>query len=143
MARRGTAASINLVELEELTALQCTDEEIAGWFGVSTRTVERRRKSRVFAETMERGRAKGRISMRRAQLRMLENGNATMGVWLGKQYLGQTDEFDINANGPMVVMVGYSGPNLTPPTGPAQIAGASDVAQQDDQERTIDIAPDE
>jgi hypothetical protein len=52
MARRGTAASINLAELEKLAAMQCTDEEIAAWFNVSTRTIERRRKSPVFAETI-------------------------------------------------------------------------------------------
>ena len=40
---------------------------------------------------MERGRAKGKISVRRAQLKMLESGNGTMGVWLGKQLLGQRD----------------------------------------------------
>ena len=106
MAQRGTAASINLGELEKLAAMQCTDEEIAGWFGISTRTIERRRKSRVFAETIERGKAKGRISLRRAQLKMLEEGSATMGVWLGKQYLGQTDELNINENGrPSIVLV--------------------------------------
>jgi hypothetical protein len=26
------------------------------------------------------------------QMKLLEQGNATMGVWLGKQILGQTDE---------------------------------------------------
>jgi hypothetical protein len=83
--------------------MQCTDEEIAAWFGVSTRTVERRRKSRVFADTIERGKAKGRISLRRAQLKMLEHGSATMGVWLGKQYLGQTDEMNINGNLQLVI----------------------------------------
>lgn len=107
MARRGTAASINLGELEKLAGMQCTDEEIAAWFGVSTRTIERRRKSRVFADTIERGKAKGRISLRRAQLKMLENGSATMGVWLGKQYLGQTDE--MNLNGIVQLMVAAPG----------------------------------
>jgi hypothetical protein len=107
MARRGTAASIDLGELEKLASMQCTDEEIAGWFGVSTRTIERRRKSRVFAETLERGKSKGRISLRRAQLKMLEDGSASMGIWLGKNYLGQGDELKINANGqvPIVLVI--------------------------------------
>jgi hypothetical protein len=85
-------SQIDLAELEKLCQLQCTDEEIGAWFGVSTRTVERRRKEPKFAEVMARGRAKGRISVRRAQMRLLEQGNATMGVWLGKQLLGQTDQ---------------------------------------------------
>ncbi len=92
MAKRGTTAKIDLAELERLSAMQCTDEEIGAWFGVTTRTIERRRKNAKFADVMNRGRAKGRISVRRAQLKLLEAGNATMGVWLGKQILGQTDE---------------------------------------------------
>ena len=105
MARRGTAASINLAELEKLAALQCSDEEIAGWFGVSTRTIERRRKSPVFAETIVRGKARGRISLRRAQFKILEQGNATMGIWLGKQHLGQSDQIDINTNNQVTIIV--------------------------------------
>lgn len=89
MARPRT--EIDLGELERLCVRQCTDEEIGAWFGVSTRLIERRRTEPAFAEVMERGKAKGRISVRRAQMKMLEAGNATMGVWLGKQLLGQTD----------------------------------------------------
>src|ERR1700720_4330069 len=92
MAQRGTTAKIDLVELEKLCVLQCTDEELAAWFNVTTRTIERRRKKKSFAEVMARGKAKGRISVRRMQMKLLENGNATMGVWLGKNILGQVDE---------------------------------------------------
>src|SRR3982074_2357512 len=92
MARRGTTAEIDLKELERLSMMQCTDEEVAAWFGVTTRTIERRRQNAKFAEVMDRGKAKGRISVRRMQMKLLEQGNATMGVWLGKNILGQTDE---------------------------------------------------
>jgi hypothetical protein len=85
------AVQIDLEQLEKLCALQCTDAEIAAWFHVSTRTIEHRRKQRQFAEAMERGRGKGRISVRRHQMKLLEAGNATMAVWLGKQLLGQRD----------------------------------------------------
>jgi hypothetical protein len=100
MARRGSRARIDLAELEKLSSLQCTDEEVAHWFGVTTRTIERRRKVRKFAEAMERGKARGRISVRRMQMKLLEEGNATMGVWLGKQLLGQTDQVwhEVNQN---------------------------------------------
>lgn len=94
MARRGTSAAIDVEQLEKLCALQATDEEVAAWFNVSTRTIERRRKQAKFCEVMERGKARGRLSIRRAQMKMLESGNATMGVWLGKQYLGQTDQIE-------------------------------------------------
>ena len=99
MAQRGTTAKIDMAELERLSAMQCTDEEIAAWFKVTTRTIERRRQNRIFAEVMDRGKAKGRISVRRAQLKLLEAGNATMGVWLGKNVLGQTDEVRHQING--------------------------------------------
>ena len=39
MAQRGITAGIDLVELEKLCGLQCTDAEIAAWFGVSERTI--------------------------------------------------------------------------------------------------------
>jgi hypothetical protein len=95
MGQRGSRAHIDLAELEKLSVLQCTDEEIGAWFNVSTRTIERRRKVPKFAEVMDRGKAKGRISVRRMQMKLLEAGNATMGVWLGKQLLGQTDQLVI------------------------------------------------
>jgi hypothetical protein len=85
------AVQIDLEQLEKLCALQCTDVEIAAWFQVSLRTIEKRRRLPKFADAMQRGRAKGRISVRRHQMKLLESGNATMAVWLGKQLLGQRD----------------------------------------------------
>jgi hypothetical protein len=100
--------NIDLVELEKLCSLQCTDEEIAAWFGISTRTIESRRKQPQFAAVMTRGKAKGRISVRRAQMKLLESGNGTMGVWLGKQFLGQRDPIELSGpNGdPVQVALG-------------------------------------
>jgi hypothetical protein len=91
--------SIDLVELQKLATLQCTHEEIAAWFNCSVRTVEKYAKQPEFAEVMARGRAKGRISVRRAQMKLLESGNATMGVWLGKQFLGQRDVTPVELSG--------------------------------------------
>lgn len=109
MALRGTRAEIDLGELEKLCSLQCTDEEIAAWFGVTTRTIERRRTEPEFAEVMRRGKAKGRISVRRMQMKLLEEGNATMGVWLGKQMLGQSEHFGLDTNLALaVVMPGFA-----------------------------------
>jgi hypothetical protein len=89
-----------LVELEKLAALQCTDEEVAHWFGVTTRTIENRRKDPTFLGAIQRGRARGRISVRRSQMKLLEAGNATMAVWLGKQLLGQRDSATTEHVGP-------------------------------------------
>ena len=90
---------IDLVELQKLCTLQCTHEEIAAWFHCSVRTIEKYAKKQEFAEVMARGRAKGRISVRRAQMKLLDAGNATMGVWLGKQFLGQRDVTPIELTG--------------------------------------------
>jgi hypothetical protein len=111
---------IDLIELEKLCSLQCTHEELADWFGVSTRTIETRRKRPEFAEAMQRGRSKGRISVRRAQMKMLENGNSTMAVWLGKQMLGQRDAITTEH-------VGAGG-------GPIQVATKPDLSRLTDEE---------
>jgi hypothetical protein len=104
VARRGTLAHIDIAELEKLCAMQCTDEEIAAWFGVDRKTIEHRRKVPKFAQIMDRGKAKGKISVRRMQMKLLEDGNATMGVWLGKQLLGQTDNY-YHINGSQIHIV--------------------------------------
>ena len=90
---------IDFAQLEKLASLQCTDQEIAAWFHCTARTIEKRRKEPLFKEAMERGKAMGRISVRRAQMKLLEAGNATMGVWLGKQLLGQRDVTPIELTG--------------------------------------------
>jgi len=133
MAQRGTTAKIDLVELERLCAMQCTDEELAAWFGVTTKTIERRRKKKAFAEVMNRGKAKGRISVRRAQLKLLEAGNATMGVWLGKNILGQVDEIRHDVTGlPYINLVlprrqePSTSPAISPVTRPLIEAGKTD-----------------
>jgi hypothetical protein len=104
------AINIDLVELEKLSSLQCTDEKVAAWFGVCT--IESRRKQPQFAEVMDRGTAKGRISVRRAQMKLLESGNGTIGVWLGKQLLGQRDVIPIELSGPNGEPVQFSLRNL-------------------------------
>jgi hypothetical protein len=91
--------NIDLIALENLCALQCTDQEIAAFFKVSTRTIESRKKEPEFSEVISRGRARGRISVRRAQWKLLESGNAAMGIWLGKQLLGQRDVTPIELSG--------------------------------------------
>src|ERR1700733_10774210 len=62
---------------------------------MSVRTLQNRRKQPKFAKLMRRGRAKGCINVRRAQMRLLDAGNATMAVWLGKSQLGQRDTSSI------------------------------------------------
>jgi hypothetical protein len=93
-------ALVNLEELEKVCALQCGDEEIAAFFGVSTRTIRRRRKVRAFGEAMERGRAKGRLSVRRQLFKLANNGNLGATIFLAKNLLGYKDVMATEHSGP-------------------------------------------
>lgn len=89
------AIDFDLDKLEELSALMCTYEEIAHFFSVSLSTVEKRMHDDPrFRSAVERGQAHGRISVRRKQKQMLDAGDRTMAVWLGKIWLRQTDRPD-------------------------------------------------
>lgn len=91
--------SIDLDEFKKLCGLQCTLSEIAGFFDCSEDTVERwckRELKASFAETYKKHSAGGKISLRRAQFKLAEK-NASMAIWLGKQYLNQTDKIQIGA----------------------------------------------
>ena len=48
-------SKIDPVELEKLCGMQCTDEEIAAFFGVCTRTIVRRRLVPKFRDVMDQG----------------------------------------------------------------------------------------
>ena len=86
------AVRIDLVELEKLSAMQCTDEEVAAFLGVTVRTIERRRQQQpAFAAAMERGRAKGRISVRRTLHSQAAQGSVAAAIFLAKNLLGYRD----------------------------------------------------
>jgi IS30 family transposase len=84
---------IDKSQFEKLCSIQCTQEEIAGFFNCSPDTVERwckREYKERFAEIYAKKRGLGKISLRRSQFRMAET-NPSMAIWLGKQYLGQKE----------------------------------------------------
>jgi hypothetical protein len=91
---------IDLEDWEKLHSMQSTMEEIAGFFGVSIRTIETRLKQPQYAEAAMRGRAKGKISLRRRQWQSAEGGNVRMQIWLGKQMLGQKEVVSNEITGP-------------------------------------------
>jgi hypothetical protein len=92
--------TIDLQEIERLCTMQCTDEEIAAFLGVSTRTIERRRKVQSFREAMARGKAKGRVSVRRNLFRLAINGNLGANIFLAKNLLGYKDVVSNEHTGP-------------------------------------------
>lgn len=85
-------------DFEKLCALQCTEEEIAGFFDCSIDTINRWCKStydETFAETYKKKSALGKMSLRRYQFKLAEK-NASMAIFLGKQILGQKDIIETN-----------------------------------------------
>ena len=87
-------------QFENLCAMQCTEDEICDWFGVSADTLNRwckRTYGASFADVFKQKRGNGRISLRRSQWKRAEK-SATMAIWLGKQYLGQRDNVDVTVS---------------------------------------------
>ena len=94
------SVKIDLAELEKLCSLHCTDEEIAAFFSVSARTIERRRRRPAFAEAMERGRSRGRLSLRRNLWGLAGKGNVAASIFLAKNLLGYRDVLSSEHSGP-------------------------------------------
>lgn len=103
-------------QLHRLCAKQCTDEDLAACFGVSTKTIQRRKLDKhrlqvveqirddkgavlgesvfrgTFAEIMERGRALGRVSVRSSLFRLMNSKNGIAAtIFLAKNLLGYRD----------------------------------------------------
>lgn len=88
---------IDQKQFENLCGLQCTLEEICGWFDVTDKTLDgwcKRTYHASFSEVFKQKRRAGKISLRRSQWRLAEK-NATMAIFLGKQFLGQRDSVDV------------------------------------------------
>lgn len=86
--------NIDKKQFEKLCGLQCSVEEIAAFFNCSVDTVERwcmREYKASFADIFFIKRGEGKIALRRAQFELAKK-SAAMAIWLGKQYLGQTDK---------------------------------------------------
>lgn len=81
--------------VEKLAMMQCTQEEMASFLGISLRTFTRDEKC---MELYEKGKLDGRITLRRAQFQKASSGNTTMLIWLGKQYLNQKDKVENEDN---------------------------------------------
>jgi hypothetical protein len=73
-------------EVFKLAQIGCKDIEIADWFGIDGNTLRYN-----FSVELTKGREALKQSLRRAQLQVALGGNPTMLIWLGKQYLGQSE----------------------------------------------------
>ncbi len=91
--------TINRAQFEQLCAIQCTREEICAVLDVSEKTLNEWCKEtyegRTFSLVFDEKREMGKASLRRNQWNLAKT-NPTMGIWLGKQYLGQRDETKVD-----------------------------------------------
>ena len=98
---------ISIAELEKLVALQATAGECASWCNVSEDTIDLRVKEAGYAgftDFFKRHRGAGQVSLRRKQFETAMTGNPTMLVWLGKDWLDQSDKVvsdNISSDGSM------------------------------------------
>lgn len=86
---------ISQSQFESLCGLNCTESEICAVLGVTDKTLTawcRRTYKMGFSEVYKTFRGKGNASLRRLQFKEAERGNVTMLIWLGKQWLGQTEK---------------------------------------------------
>lgn len=82
----------------QLAKIQCTEEEIAFVLKCSSRTLRNhavRTQGCTFEDYLEQYRADGRMSLRRKQFEIAMSGDKTLLIWLGKQYLGQSDKQEV------------------------------------------------
>lgn len=85
---------------EALCALQCTEEEICAQLDVTDKTLVnwcKREYGKGFRETFAEKRLLGKVSLRRKQFRLAER-NPAMSIFLGKNWLGQKDNQDVNVS---------------------------------------------
>ena len=80
-------------EITELARQGCQTRTIASITGIQHDTLKRH-----FATLLKKQRALHKQDIRKAQLNLLHEGNATMAIWLGKQQLDQTDKQVVEQN---------------------------------------------
>lgn len=111
---------IDVGELEKLATLQCTEDEMALYLGISVRTLQRRLQIAKFHDVVASARAKGSISVRRHLFRLAAAGNIAAVIFLAKNVLGYRDVVNTEHTG----LAG----------GPIQIATKPDLSDLTDEE---------
>lgn len=82
---------IDPVLVEDLASIMCTNKEIAAIVGCCVDTLTDR-----FSEILDKGRQRGKTTLRREQWKAAVGGNIVMLIWLGKQYLDQMDKTQLS-----------------------------------------------
>jgi uncharacterized Zn finger protein len=86
---------------ESLCEIQCTQAEICGVFDITDKTLTRwcqETYGESFSDIYKTKSGVGKISLRRLQFDKAKQGSVPMLIWLGKQYLGQSDKNEVTEN---------------------------------------------
>ena len=85
---------IDQAQFENLCKMQCTETEICAWFNCCDETLNtwcKKTYKKTFEQCFAIFREGGKISLRRSQWKLAET-NPSMAIFLGKNYLGQSDD---------------------------------------------------
>jgi len=106
-------ANIDGSKVEAMAAIGCTEQEIAIVLGCHVVTLSKR-----FAKQYHKGRDNLKLRLRKKQIDVALAGNIVMLIFLGKQYLGQSDKQELigDPTKPVTIRVLY-GNGDTKPTG--------------------------
>jgi len=84
-------------EVRKLASIGMKNSEIAEYLDLDDSTLNYN-----FKQDLIKGKHELRVSLRQAQIKLALSGNATLLIWLGKQYLSQSDSpFDSEGNNPL------------------------------------------
>lgn len=97
---KNSLLEIDAEEVRKLSERFWTKTEIAAFFNCSDKTISNR-----FSEIYTKGRENGKAKLRDLQIKAAMSGNVTMLIWLGKQYLNQTDNKETEINLPQKIIV--------------------------------------
>jgi hypothetical protein len=99
MAKRGPKEkTVDWEVLDGLCRIHCTEQEVCDFFNMDDKTLAKliwKKYKKKFSELYRQKKSLGKVSLRRRQWRTaVEDGNVTMQIFLGKNYLGQTDKVE-------------------------------------------------
>ena len=96
MGKRGPAGyKADWTAIDKMCAIHCTGEEIAAILAIDYDTLSaacKRDHKKKLSDYISEKQCTGKMSLRRKQYTTAMDGNPTMLVWLGKNWLNQTDK---------------------------------------------------
>lgn len=103
---RDKKRTIDLDNVNAMAKVGCTLPEMAAILGVSLSWLTKEKDGNPhMALAIEQGEAELRQSLRRTQITLALDGHASMLMWLGKQYLGQSDKQEMKTQTEVSVTV--------------------------------------